>query len=37
MRLVCWYTFDDCWNKADTLDYWRKIALPMRNEYDRNY
>ena len=36
-KLVHWYTSDDCWNKADEPDYWRKITLPMRNEYDRNY
>lgn len=35
MRLVCWYTSDDCWNKADTPDYWRKITLLMRNECEK--
>lgn len=43
-KLVRWYgcdeynTYDrDYRNKVDEPDYWRKITLPMRNEYDRNY
>ena len=36
-KLVCWYSSDDCWNKVDEPDYWRKMTLPMRNEYDKNY
>lgn len=36
-KLVRWYSSDDCWNKVDEPDYWRKIILPMRNEHDRNY
>ena len=41
---VRWYgndeynTYDrDYWNKVDEPNYWRKITLPMRSEYDRNY
>lgn len=36
-KLVCWYSSDDCWNKVDEPDYWRKITLPTRNEHDRKY
>lgn len=36
-KLIRWYSYDDCWNNVDAPDYWRKITLPMRNEYDRNY
>ena len=43
-KLVRWYSCDeyntynrDYWNKVDEPDYWRKITLPMRNEYDRNH
>lgn len=43
-KLVRWYgndeydTYDrDYWNKVDEPDYWRKITLPTRNEYDRKY
>lgn len=43
-KLVRWYNSDennsyerDYWNKVDKPDYWRRIVLPTRNEYDRNY
>ena len=36
-KLICWYSSDDCWNKVDEPDYWRKITLPTRNEHDRKY
>lgn len=43
-KLVRWYNSDennsyerDYWNKVDEPDYWRRIVLPTRNEYDRNY
>lgn len=43
-KFVRWYGNDeynthdrDYWNKVDEPDYWRRIVLPMRNEYDRNY
>ena len=43
-KLVRWYSSDennscerDYWNKVDEPDYWRRIVLPTRNEYDRNY
>ena len=43
-KLVRWYgndeynTYDrDYWNNVDEPDYWRRIVLPTRNEYDRNY
>ena len=36
-KLVRWYSSDDPWNKVDEPDYWRKITLPTRNEYDRNH
>ena len=43
-KLVLWYNSDennsyerDYWNKVDEPDYWRRIVLPTRNEYDRNY
>ena len=39
-KLVRWYGYDEnnsYENNIDELDYWRKITLPMRNEYDRNY
>ena len=39
-KLVRWYSYDEnnpYENKIDEPDYWRKITLPMRNEYDRNY
>ena len=39
-KLVRWYSYDEnnlYENKVDEPDYWRKITLPMRNEYDRNY
>ena len=39
-KLVCWYSYNEnnsYENKIDEPDYWRKITLPMRNEYDRNY
>ena len=39
-KLVRWYGYDEnnsYENKIDEPDYWRKITLPMRNEYDRNY
>ena len=43
-KLVRWYSSDennscerDYWNKVDKPDYWRRIVLPTRNEYDRNY
>ena len=36
-KLVRWYSSDDCWNKVDEPDYWRKITLPTRNEHDRKY
>lgn len=25
-KLVCWHSSDDCWNKVDELDYWRRFA-----------
>lgn len=31
-KLVCWYSSDDCWNKVDEPDYWRKITLPKIKE-----
>ena len=34
-KLVCWYSSDDCWNKVDEPDYWRRIVLPTRSEYER--
>lgn len=39
-KLVRWYSYDEnnsYENKIDEPGYWRKITLPMRNEYDRNY
>ena len=39
-KLVRWYSYDEnnsYENKIDEPDYWRKITLPMRSEYDRNY
>ena len=44
-KLIRWYSADenseygdrDYWNKVDAPDYWRRITLPTRNEYDRNY
>ena len=33
-KLVRWYSSDE---NVDELDYWRKITLPMRNEYGRNH
>ena len=38
-KLVRWYSYDEnnsYENKIDEPDYWRKITLPMRSEYDRN-
>ena len=29
-KLVCWYSSDDCWHKAEEPDYWRKINLPTK-------
>ena len=39
-KLVRWYSYDEnnsYENKIDEPDYWRKITLPMRSEYDRTY
>lgn len=44
-KLVRWFSADenseygdrDYWNKVDAPDYWRRIFLPTRNEYDKNY
>lgn len=36
-KLVRWYNSDGYWNNVDEPDYWRRIVLPTRNEYDKNY
>lgn len=39
-KLVRWYSYDEnnlYENKIDEPDYWRKITLPIRSEYDRGY
>ena len=44
-KLVRWFSADensgyadrDYWNTVDAPDYWRRIILPTRSEYDQNY
>ncbi len=36
-KLVRWYSSYGYWNNVDEPYYWRRIVLPTRNEYDKNY